>query len=114
MPVNDAIIRALELAKNTNFNISLVSFGSPSPGFLKITRQFASSDACSQYCADRFGGATTAVTGYTKSSFMGVANSVFKSYEHQDGGGVDTLKHWPIFSLFQRPWRNSRANRTTD
>jgi hypothetical protein len=43
--INDAIIRALELAKNTNFNISLVSFGSPSPGFLKIARQFASSDA---------------------------------------------------------------------
>ena len=29
-------------------------------------------------CADRFGGATTAVTGYTKNSFRGVANSVIK------------------------------------
>jgi hypothetical protein len=40
-------------------------------------------------CADRFGGATTAVTGYTKSSSRGVANSIVNSYEHQDGGGVE-------------------------
>jgi hypothetical protein len=30
-----------------------------------------------------------AVTGYTKSSFSVVANSVFKSYEHQAGGSVE-------------------------
>ena len=34
-------------------------------------------------------GATTAVTGCTKNSFRGVANSVIKRHEHQDGGGVE-------------------------
>jgi hypothetical protein len=46
-------------------------------------------------CADRFGGATTAVTGYTKNSFRGVANSVIKrptSIETAAARTSDTLK----------------------
>lgn len=40
--IHDAIVRSLGIAKQTSLDVRLVSFGRPSPGFLKIARQFGS------------------------------------------------------------------------